>query len=92
VRVLASVPGASEMCNAFLALHARCSSLEMLKDKLSEQVLALQVRAHTPHRLRTSLKRAGDWANRDTGHMLSCVCVCALMRVRGVCVRGKRAC
>jgi len=42
VRVLSSVPGASDMVNAFLSLHAQVASLETLTHKLSEQVLSLQ--------------------------------------------------
>lgn len=42
VRVLSSVPGASDMVNAFLSLHARVATLETLSHKLSEQVLSLQ--------------------------------------------------
>jgi len=42
VRVLAHVPGASDMVNGFLGLRARVASLEAVARKLSEQVLSLQ--------------------------------------------------
>lgn len=42
VRILSSVPGASDMVNAFLSLHAQVATLRTLSHKLSEQVLSLQ--------------------------------------------------
>jgi hypothetical protein len=44
LRMLTHVEGASETANQFLGLSVRLASQEVLTQKLSEQILALQVR------------------------------------------------